>query len=44
MASTLATSGVMLLTADATGAPTFSMARMRKSRPPVVPIKPERAK
>ena len=44
MASPLATSGVILLTAEATGAPTFWMAKTRKSRPPVVPIRPERAK
>ena len=44
MARPVDISGVKLPMEAATGAPTFSMAMTRKSRPPVVPSAPERTK
>jgi hypothetical protein len=44
MASTVAISGVRLITAAATDAPTFSIATKRARRPPTVPMMPAAAK
>ena len=44
MAKPVAMKGLKLLMEAATGAPTFSMATTRKSRPAAVPTTPERTK